>query len=152
MFENQFGFRAKHSTDFAVLSIINKIQKAIDERDFSCGIFLDLSKAFDTVNHEILIKKLEHYGIRGVAKHWFESYFRGRYQTVTVNETKSSTNIISCGVPQGSVLGPILFVLYVNDFHHSSITSSIFIYLPTMQICSTDIKILIFCNHMLIPN
>jgi hypothetical protein len=120
LFDNQFGFRAKHSTDFAVLSIIDKIQKAIDERDFSCGIFLDLSKAFDTVNHEILIKKLEHYGIRGVAKHWFESYLRGRYQTVTVNNTKSSTNIISCGVPQGSVLGPILFVLYVNDFHHSS--------------------------------
>ena len=120
LFDNQFGFRAKHSTDFAVLSIIDKIQKAIDERDFSCGIFLDLRKAFDAVNHEILIKKLEHYGLRGVAKHWFESYLRGRYQTVTVNNTKSSTNITSCGVPQGSVLGPILFVLYVNDFHHSS--------------------------------
>jgi hypothetical protein len=105
LFDNHFGFRAKHSTDFAVLSIIDKIRKAIDERDFSCGIFLDLSKAFDTVNHEILIKKLEHYGVRGVAKNWFEY---------------SSTNIISCGVPQESVLGPILFVLYVNDFHHSS--------------------------------
>ena len=71
LFDNQFGFCAKHSTDFAILSIIDKIQKAIDERDFSCGIFLDLSKAFDTVNHEILIKKLEHYGMQGVAKHWF---------------------------------------------------------------------------------
>jgi hypothetical protein len=75
LFDNRFGFRAKHSTDIAViLSIIDKIQKAIDERDFSCGIFLDLSKTFDTVNHEILIKKLENYGIRGVAKSWFESY------------------------------------------------------------------------------
>ncbi len=66
--ETQFGFRSNHSTDHAILSIVDKIQKAIDERYISCGIFLDLSKAFDTVNHSILIGKLEYYGIRGVAK------------------------------------------------------------------------------------
>ena len=76
--ETQFGFRSNHSTDHAILSIVDKIQKAIDERDFSCGIFLDLSKAFDTIKHSILIEKLEYYGIRGIAKEWFVSYLKER--------------------------------------------------------------------------
>lgn len=70
-FDNKFGFRAKHSTDHAVLSIVDKIQRANDERDFSCGIFLDRRKAFDTTNREILLEKLEFYGIRGIANWWF---------------------------------------------------------------------------------
>lgn len=80
-YDKQFGFRAKHSTDHAILSIVDKIQTAIDNRDLSCGIFLDFSKAFDTVNHDILIKKLGYYGIRGIAKNWFISYLSDRQQS-----------------------------------------------------------------------
>ena len=83
----------------------------------SCGIFLDFSKAFDTVDHDILIEKLDFYGIRGIAKDWFVSYLSDRQQFVTVNGVKSDLTSISCGIPQGSVLGPILFLLYINDFH-----------------------------------
>ena len=111
-FDNQLGFRAKHSTDHAILSIVDKIQRAIDERDFSCGIFLDFSKVFDIINHKILFKNFELYGIRGIANQWFSSYLSNRLQTVTVNGITSNSVNISCGVPQASVLGPILFLLY----------------------------------------
>ena len=104
--DKQFGFRTNHSTDRAILSIIDKIQRAIDERDFSFRIFLDFSKAFDTVNHAILNKILEYYSIRGIASSWFSSYLNNRQQTVSVNNTTSAPATISCGVPQGSVLGP----------------------------------------------
>ena len=85
-----------------------------------CGIFLDFSKAFDTIDHTILIKKLEYYGIRGVAKKWFISYLSNRRQIVTVNGVKSEENSITCGVPQRSVLGSLLFLINVNDFHSCS--------------------------------
>ena len=85
MYNRLLNFRSSHSTEHAILCIIDKIQKAIDDRSISCGIFLDFSKAFDTVNHEILNRKLEYYGIRGVAKDWFTSYICDRKQVVTVN-------------------------------------------------------------------
>ena len=116
----QFGFRARHSTDHAILNIIDKIQHAIDSRDISCGIFLDFSKAFDTVNHEILIQKLDYYGIRGIANDWFVSYLSNRCQFVSLGDVTSDLQTVGCGVPQGSVLGPLLFLLYVNDFKHCS--------------------------------
>ena len=120
LFHGQFGFRANHSTSQALILITDKIQKAIEEKLFSCGVFLDLRKAFVTVDHSILINKLQHYGIRGIANKWFNSYLDDRKQIVSVGTIKSDLNDIVCGVPQGSVLRPLLFLVYINDFNNSS--------------------------------
>ena len=93
----------------------DKIQRSVDNGTYSCGIFLDLCKAFDTVDHKILLAKLEYYGIRGVVHDWFASYLSNRRQFVSLFGTNSDYQIVTCGVPQGSVLGLLLFLLYIND-------------------------------------
>ena len=99
----QFGFRQQHSTTHALHHLIKSIMNALDDGNFACGIFVDLQKAFDTVDHEILLEKLNHYGIRGLTNNWFKSYLSDRKQYVSINGFDSSLAKITCGVPQGSV-------------------------------------------------
>ena len=116
---NQLRFRKHHSTIHALIGITEHIRYALDNNDIACGIFIDLQKAFDTVDHEILLKQLAHYGIRGLANDWFESYLLNRYQFVSINGYESNILPMKHGISQGSVLGPLLFLMYVNDLHNS---------------------------------
>ena len=111
LFNNQFGFQKNISTSVALIQITEKIKESIDNRKYGCGLFIDLRKAFDTVNHAILLTKMEHYGIRGTALEWFKSYLNNRKQYVYINGETSQLKDITCGVPQGSVLGPLLFLI-----------------------------------------
>ena len=117
IYKFQFGFRKQYSTNHALLSIVEQIRTALDNNRFSCGVFIDLEKVLDTVNHQILLTKLYHYGIRGVANKWFYSYLTSRYQKVSLSGESSKRLPITCGVPQGSILGPFLFLLYIIDMH-----------------------------------
>ena len=99
----------------AIIELVGKIANAVERNETTVGIFLDLSKAFDTINHDILLYKLEYYGFRGVTLDWFESYLSNRKQYVRYQRHDSNHKIINCGVPQGFILGPLLFILYIND-------------------------------------
>ena len=116
----QFGFRKNRSTSLSLIHLINKISSAIDKLESTVGVFLDLSKAFDTLDHQILFTKLEHNGICGTALQWIKSYFSCRLQFVQFNQACSPMQTIKCGVPQGSILGPLLFILYINDLPNAS--------------------------------
>src|SRR5678815_5206531 len=113
-------------TPLTWLNMQDMITNAIENNEYSVGVFFDLAKAFDTVNHNILLQKLENYGIRGTQLKWFASYFENRAQRVLCNGTLSELGLIRYGVPQGSNLGPLLFLLYINDL--ASISSTCLLY------------------------
>ena len=120
LYKKQFGFQRKHSTEHALLELVNEIADSFENHKYTLEIFIDLSKAFDTVDHNILISKLKQYGITGANLSWFKNYLTGRKQCVTYDGKLTDTEKIECGVPQGSILGPLLFLIYVNNLRNTS--------------------------------
>ena len=134
----QFGFRKKYSTTSALIEIVEQLRYQKENKNLTIGIYLDLTKAFDVVNHSILLNKLEFYGVRGSANQLLKSYLDNRKQYTQVSSHKSDIKVLKCGVPQGSVLGPLLFLIYFNDIQNCTKAS--------MRLFADDANIFISCK------
>lgn len=119
-YTSQYGFRSLHSTELAAAELTDRLYTTMDQNQVPLNIYLDLSKAFDTLDHDILLQKLQYYGLTDSALHLLQSYLTNRKQYVVFKEVKSEIKLVTTGVPQGSVLGPLLFIIYMNDFVNAS--------------------------------
>ena len=136
LYQSQYGFRRFHSTELPALELTDRIRQQIDQKKVSFSVFLDLSMAFDTLNHNILLTKLHYPGIKGTSLSWSTSYPENRYQYVEYNGTSSSLKEIETGVPQGSVLKPLLFIIYMNDSHRASENFEFILYADDITLVS----------------
>ena len=116
LYQEQFGFQTSHSTEHAILLLVNQLYQSFDESKFTLGIFIDLSKAFGTVDHKILTKKLDLYGIKACTLRCVESCLSSRKQFITYGDKQANIETITCVVPQGSILGPLLFPIFLMIF------------------------------------
>ena len=120
LYKKQFGFQQKHSFEHAILQLSDQVNDNFEKNQFTLGISIDLSKAFYTVDHKIVISKLKNYGVRRVSFKWFEIYLDNRKQFIRYDNNNTSLEKITCGVPQGSTLGLLLFLIYLNDLSQAS--------------------------------
>ena len=141
LYDHQYGFRKGRSTQQAIITLVDKITKSQDIGDIVITLLIDLKNAFDTIDHRILLRKLYSYGIRGSMLKWMESYLTDRSQYVVFNGKVSETRSIECGVPQRSILGPLLFIISVNDICNVSPILFKILY-------ADDTCVLISCNHL----
>ena len=135
---SQYGFRNKHNTSHAITNLLEIISEAIENGEYTLAIFLDLQKAFDTVNHKILLDKLEFYGIRGVPLRLIQNYLSNRKQLVKIQNSFSDPLDVLCGIPQGSILGPLLFIIYINDLCHVSESIRYILFADDSNIVKSD--------------
>ena len=141
LYDSQYGFRTKRSCEHAILELIGNILESKNLKQHACALFLDLSKAFNTLNHDILLEKLDKYGIRGICNNWFRSYLKDRKLQCKINTVenkimRSDTYNITYGTAQGSCLGPLLFILFTNDIHLLPIYSQLILFADDTTIFS----------------
>ena len=148
LYEKQFDFQNQHSTNHALIEITEKIKQGCDSGKFACGVFLDFQKAFDTVDHDMVLKKLEHYGICDKSNKWLRSFLEGGKQHTTINKTRSSDKIIGIGVPQGSLLGPVLFILFINELHKAVDCSTVHHFTDDTNLLLTENSLKKFNKHI----
>ena len=145
--DSQYGLRPNHSTEQSTLGLTDRITSAMDDNDVPISIFLDLSKAFDTIDHAILLTKLQHYGVEGIPLQLLKTYLTNRKQYVKFHDVNSNVLPINTGVPQGSILGPLLFIIYINDFARATDIFEFICYADDTTLFSTLNKLINAQKH-----